>query len=696
MTINKRIFRCAPLAVAVAISMPVAAGTSHDLETLTVTATREPRPLEALAESLSIVSGEEVALVKAQHISEALAGVPGVWISRGNGQEHLTAIRSPVLTGAGSCGSFAILEDGVPVRGAGFCNVNQLLDLNTEQAGSIEVLRGPASVLYGSDAQHGVVNVLSAAPSATPASAVSFEGGANDYLRIRASHSNSGERQGYRVSFNGASDGGYKDDSGFDQQKLTARHDYRGEKLDAHTLISLSNLNQETAGYVSGKDAYRDAARKRENPNPEAFRDSRSARIQTRIEIPADVGARWIVTPFVRQTEMEFLMHFLPGTPLEENSQRGLGLKSAYIRPLSAQLEVTGGVDLEVTDGWLRQSQEGGFSSFPAGRQYDFDVRASVAAAFGTADYTWTEATRVRAGARYEVMRYDYDNHMPSGDAAEDGSICVNGYSGALGCRYSRPRDRSDDFANLSVNASLLHDFSDGLTGLIRLAHGFRAPQATELYRLQNGQLEADLDSESIESAELGVRGRSDKLQYSLTGFYMEKANVVFQSSDRLNLSDGETRHYGLEYELVWQLHEQWDIAVSGTFARHLYTNDVSAPGSAAEIATSGNDIDTAPRRTHSMRLGWSPSAATRAELEWVAMGAYYTDIENTHRYDGHDLLNLRLRQQLSGNVEMGLRVHNLADVDYAERADYSSLGGGDRYFIGEPLSVFADIQLTF
>ena len=83
--------------------------------------------------------------------------VPGTWISRGNGQESLTALRSPVLTGAGSCGAFYMAADNISLRAPGFCNVNQLFDANTEQAGRIEVLRGPATALYGSNAMHGVI-----------------------------------------------------------------------------------------------------------------------------------------------------------------------------------------------------------------------------------------------------------------------------------------------------------------------------------------------------------------------------------------------------------------------------------------------------------------------------------------------------------------------------------------------------------
>ena len=45
-------------------------------------------------------------------------------IQRGSGQESLTALRSPVLTGAGACGAVLVLEDGIPIRPVGTCNVN--------------------------------------------------------------------------------------------------------------------------------------------------------------------------------------------------------------------------------------------------------------------------------------------------------------------------------------------------------------------------------------------------------------------------------------------------------------------------------------------------------------------------------------------------------------------------------------------
>ncbi|QKX18990.1 TonB-dependent receptor [Microbulbifer sp. YPW1] len=664
------------------------------LEQLTVTGTRELRPSSEQAESLSVVGYEALQTISAIHPSQALATVPGAFINRGNGQESLIALRSPVLTGAGSCGAFAITQDGIPVRGTGFCNVNQLFDTSFEQAGRIEVLRGPGTVLYGSDAQHGVINVLSAAPVDGRESSAVIEAGANDYQRIKLDHSSGDSEGGMRIGFSGARDGGYKDDSGFDQQKMQMRLDGSWADWSVRTLVNLNNLNQETAGYVIGKDAYKDKDRKRENPNPEAFRDSQSARAQIQLTRTLENGNQLQVTPYVRYTDMEFLMHFLPGTPLEQNGQKGVGVQTA-LRHGDESLQFISGIDLEYTAGWLKQSQDGGFSVFPAGKHYDYSVDAAVVAAFTQAELQFSQATTGKLGARGEYLRYEYDNHMIGGDTKDNGDICVSGFTGAIGCRYSRPDDRSDDFANLSINASLIHAFTDDMSGSLRLAHGFRAPQATELYRLQNGQTVAELDSESIDSLEASLRQTSESFRYSLTAFYMEKSDVVFQSSERLNLSDGESRHFGLEYEWQWMLADNWQLGAAGTFARHQYTNNVSAPGSGL-IMSDGNDIDTAPRAMHNVNLSWQASESTQVALQWQYIGDYYTDIENEHRYEGHDLIHLRAQQALGANTTLGLRVENLADVDYAERADYSSLGGGDRYFIGEPRSVYADLRFRF
>ena len=76
-----------------------------------------------------------------------------------------------------------VIEDQVPTRPSGFCNVNQLFEVNISQAQRIDVLRGPGTVTYGSNALHGAISIATRGPAAQPYSTYSLESGSNDYYR---------------------------------------------------------------------------------------------------------------------------------------------------------------------------------------------------------------------------------------------------------------------------------------------------------------------------------------------------------------------------------------------------------------------------------------------------------------------------------------------------------------------------------
>ena len=95
-------------------------------EEFVVTGERRDVALRDTPLSITRFDTDTIERVNADHPSELLSRSPGVLIHRGSGQEHLTAIRSPVLTGGAGAGSFLFLENGVPLRSAGFANVNGL------------------------------------------------------------------------------------------------------------------------------------------------------------------------------------------------------------------------------------------------------------------------------------------------------------------------------------------------------------------------------------------------------------------------------------------------------------------------------------------------------------------------------------------------------------------------------------------
>ena len=375
--------RVAPAFLASCFILSAQPGVTADpapaMEQVIVTATQQDENTLDLAMGVSVLDREDLETVRAVHINQAFQRVSGAWISRGNGQESLTALRSPVLTGPGSCGAFFMASDGISLRAPGFCNVNQLFDANTEQAARIEVLKGPSTALYGSGAMHGVINVITPSPTDSLVHRASFEAGPHDYRRGRYFISNTLGGHGLLLAANATSDGGYKRSSGLDQQKASLRHRMNGDNVGIDSIFTGTRLRQDTAGFITGFKAYKDSRRKKENPNPEAYRDADSLHFQSTIAVDLDDFSRLTFTPYWRDNEMEFLQHFLPWQPVEKNGHESFGLNSKYYRS-GTWLETVSGIDLETTDGWLKEIQDAPFSpNQPQGRHYDYQVDALVA-----------------------------------------------------------------------------------------------------------------------------------------------------------------------------------------------------------------------------------------------------------------------------------------------------------------------------
>ena len=105
-----------------------------NIESIVVYGEREERLLSQTSSLISLLDEDSISPVLIEHPSQILQNASGTWISRGNGQEHLTAIRSPVFTGAGACGAFWMAEEGIALFADGFCNVNQLFSAHYEAA----------------------------------------------------------------------------------------------------------------------------------------------------------------------------------------------------------------------------------------------------------------------------------------------------------------------------------------------------------------------------------------------------------------------------------------------------------------------------------------------------------------------------------------------------------------------------------
>ena len=630
--------------------------------------------------ALAIIPADIVNGVGNDHAAEVLNTVPGVNIQMNSGQEHLIAIRSPVLTGGAGQGSFLVMLDGVPVRAPAFGNVNALFEIPYETAEAIEVVRGPGSAKYGSNAVHGVINVLSRDPSDEARyGALSYS--SLDRTRFNGVYSSQESDIDWMVAGTVLHDSGWREDSGGQQQKLTARVAGEAGAWDWVGAFDAFNLTQETAGFIQGFEAYLDDDIATSNPNPEAFRDAWTARSHVRLSRAGENNQLTII-PFALTQRMIFRQHFLPYKGLEKNGHDSAGVLTRFEFEQDF-IDWTIGADLQIADGFLKETQNAPFgffpgdSRFPVGTHYDYEVETISTALFAESRIAITDSLKLLAGLRFEDHQYDYSTNADVG---------VNG-------RFNVPDDRTDSFDLLTPKLGVIWTSPQNISIYANYSRGERAPQASDLYRLQSLQTVDDIEVETNDSIEIGARGTLfSMLDFEISAYSMEKSNFFFRDADGLNEPNGETDHTGVELFLSMDNETGWNWDASISYGDHTYAFNRDV-GRASDDISSGDKVDTAPEWLASTSLGyvWSNTS-----VFWNAryVDEYYLNPANTAEYEGHLVHDLKVTHQLNDNWKADLIVKNVTDEDYADRADFAF--GNYRYFPGEPLNLVVGIRTDF
>jgi vitamin B12 transporter len=148
-------------------------------ETIVVTATRVPTPESQIASSITIVTAADIAARQDQTLPEALQDVPGLNVVQTGGPGEQTSV---FMRGTDS-NHVKVLVDGIdvgdPSSPVGAFDFGQFL---TPDIDRIEILRGPQSGLYGSDAIGGVINVITKNGSGPAQFTADIDGGSFDTI----------------------------------------------------------------------------------------------------------------------------------------------------------------------------------------------------------------------------------------------------------------------------------------------------------------------------------------------------------------------------------------------------------------------------------------------------------------------------------------------------------------------------------
>lgn len=202
------------------------------LETVTVTATRVPVSAASVTSSITVLQGDELRARGITQVLEALRTVPGLDVVQGGSFGAATS----VFMRGGESDYVQVLIDGVPVnQPGGAYNFAHLSTVNVER---IEIVRGPASVLYGSDAVSGVIQIFTQQGAGAIQANAGGRGGTYGSYGLGAGVSGATARTSYSVAVDrAASDGAYAFNNEYDNTVLSGRFQVRP---DAATDLAVS------------------------------------------------------------------------------------------------------------------------------------------------------------------------------------------------------------------------------------------------------------------------------------------------------------------------------------------------------------------------------------------------------------------------------------------------------------------------
>ncbi|MGD1036604.1 MAG: TonB-dependent receptor [Roseiarcus sp.] len=198
----KAAFRPASRAALIAIALPCALAPrarADELPEIVVTADRIEEPVGQTGASVTINPRAEVEKLGAKGLADVLRGVAGLDVVETGGVGAVTEVR---LRGS-SPGETLVLIDGVrignPSSTDGSVDFGNLSAVDIER---IEVLRGPQSALYGSDAMGGVINIITRKGGKTPRRSVTVEAGSYGTISTRATMSGGDDVWTYSLGVN--------------------------------------------------------------------------------------------------------------------------------------------------------------------------------------------------------------------------------------------------------------------------------------------------------------------------------------------------------------------------------------------------------------------------------------------------------------------------------------------------------------
>lgn len=664
-------------------------GNSHAehviLENMTVTGTRVEQSILEQSLSIGAKNSDEILLDKAVNQKELLNSIAGVRITQtGSLIGHMTSIRLPANVGP----YYLFLQDSIPVQSSGFFNHNGLAFTNFSTAGSVEVIKGAGTALYGSDAVGATINIRSIPVVDQQGFKFSAEAGSDDFRRYGITGGVAiNEHSNISANISHAEAEGWRDHTEYDRQEFSVQ--YTNDINDDNTLnigLTVNNTVAEMAGDLIGEDEFKHNTESVGNIEEKlkqgiAFeRKFDFSRLNMEWNHSYSDTVELNSIAYIRRNRNRYVATWESSLPANDSEENTVGLLLKADIDMGSIRAIVG-IDVEYTQGSREYTQlfdfvPSGFGSAVAvGKIYDYDVNYRAISPYSRFEFQLSDKLTLGVGLRYDSNSYEYTNNLTDGQ-----------YGASSFSRASSDNDPS--FNHLSPKLDLAYRLSVSQSIYARYANGFRIPQASRLYSLRTNNIDFSLDEEITDTFEIGYKWFTEHHQFTSAIYYLVIDDTIVRrentAGERFYVNGNETTHKGIELSLASKLSDEFTTRIAYSYSKHEFKDDEKF---------GDNEEAEAPNTVANIRLIYEPKmlSGLTAMLEWEHVGSMWLDDDNTKKYDGHDIGNIKLNYEFNKQFSIHARINNFTDNLYAERATISF--GSERYTPGAPRQAYLGFE---
>lgn len=604
----------APVLAAALLQLPLAAlaqtaaSAPSTLNEIVVTANRTPQPLSELVADVSVIDREQIERAGAVGVADLLARQPGIEITRNGGPASTTSV---YLRGAEQRFT-AVYIDGVRIDSQSTGGaVWESIPLS--QIDRIEVLRGPAAAVYGSDAIGGVVQLFTKKGEGKPAPFLSYGIGSRRTQNIQAGVSGSSGAFDYAL---GAS---YEQSRGFDVRTPDIKH----------------------------------------NPDLDYYKTSAAnARLGYRINEKHRVDA----TVLESATDAGYDATYNPKRPVDDRSKNhlrtaGLTWAAQWTPEYSTRLSVTDSSARYETSvkpqlpNYITQTQLRGYLF-----QNEYRLGAHL-----------FSAALERREDKLDNPALDRFSTSIFRKRSQDGVALGYGYNqGPHSLQLNLRHDHDSEFGGKATgSAAYGYEFAKNWRVTASAGTAFRAPT---LYQRFSAYGDASLQPESSRNAEIGVRYADASTSASLIAYRNRVRNlIVFDASATscgqifgCYASVGRAEYKGVTLAASQRI---GDLTLRGSI-------DLQEP---RDLET-GRLLARRARAHGSFGVDWQVANWTLG-AEWQVSGRRFDDAANKKPLGGYGVVNLSASTRLTPEWTLSARVDNVGNKDYQLAGGYATPG---------------------